>query len=39
VVGGALLIAAGTVLLARSPLLAGDGQRDGGKRSDATASL
>lgn len=39
VVAGALLIAAGTVLLARSPLLAGDGQRGGGKRSDATASL
>jgi len=39
VVAGALLIAAGTVLLARSPLLTGDGQRGGGKRSDAAASL
>lgn len=39
VLAGALLIALGTVLLARSPLLTGDGRRGGDKRSDATASL
>ena len=39
VVAGALLIGIGTVLLARSPLLAGDERRGGGKCSGATATL